>query len=100
MRVGKDTTTDTGPLTRPDRSQLSGEDTLMLPASTSSIRAFNLVHGKHTARDRAQEIVKAVQTMKQRIGVGLDKGGCELATPARNARVVNDEEFYEVVSDS
>ena len=71
----------------------------MLPASQSSIRAFNLVHGNHTGRERAEEIFKAVQTMKQRIGVGMDKGGCELATPARNARVVNDEEFYEVISD-
>lgn len=45
------------------------------------------------------EILKAVQRMKEQVGFGLDPGGCQLATPARNERVSNDEKFYEVQSD-
>lgn len=88
-----------GPLTRPDPSQPGGEDSLIFPASYSSIRAFNRVHKKNTPREKATEILKAVQRLKERIGVGLDPGGCELASPARNERVSNDEEVYELVAE-
>lgn len=83
----------------PESNQLGGEDSLILPASYSSIRAFNQVHGNTSQQDKAREILKAVQRHKERIGVGLDPGGCQLATPARNERVTNDEEFYELYSD-
>ena len=36
------------------------------------------------------EVLKAVERLMQKIGVGLDVGGCELTTLARNARL-NDE---------
>ena len=84
----------------PDSNQTGGEDSLILPASYSSIRAFNRVHGNTSQQDKAREILKAVQRHKERIGVGLDPGGCQLATPARNERVSNDEEFYELYSES
>lgn len=77
-----------------------GGDSLIFPASYSSIRAFNRVHGNTSQKAKAQEILKAVQRLKERIGVGLDPGGCQLATPARNERVSNDEEVYELCSDS
>ena len=76
-----------------------GEDSLIFPASYSSIRAFNRVHGNHSQHEKAREILKAVQRLKERIGVGLDPGGCQLATPERNQRVSNDEEFYEVIEE-
>jgi len=88
-----------GIIATPELNQLGGEDSLIFPASYSSIRAFNRVHGNTSQQDKAREILKAVQRHKERIGVGLDPGGCQLATPARNERVSNDEEFYELYSD-
>ena len=92
------TTASPGPFTLPSSNQPQGEDSLIFPASYSSIRAFNRVHGKNTQHEKAREILKAVQRLKDQIGVGLDPGGCQLATPARNERLSKDEEYYEVVS--
>lgn len=61
-----------------------------------SIRAFNRVHGNHSQQEKAKEVFKAVQRLKEQIGVGLDPGGCELATPARNWKL-DDEEVYRFV---
>ncbi|KAL4746928.1 hypothetical protein BDW72DRAFT_25284 [Aspergillus terricola var. indicus] len=84
------------PLTIPDSYQPGNEDTLIFPAEYNSIRAFNKVHGNNSQLEKAHEVFKAVQRLKIHIGVGLDPGGCELATPLRNQRVSNDEEVYEV----
>ncbi|KAB8232417.1 putative C2H2 finger domain protein [Aspergillus alliaceus] len=84
------------PSTIPESPLAGGEDSLIFPANYSSIRAFNRVHGNNTQRDKAQGIFKAVQRLKEQIGVGLDPGGCQLATPARNERVSNEEDVYEV----
>ena len=88
------------PSTIPESHIAGGEDSLIFPAHQTSIRAFNLVHGHNTQRDKAQGIFKAVQRLKEQIGVGLDPGGCQLATPARNERVSNEEDVYEVKIDS
>ncbi|KAL6236785.1 hypothetical protein BDW75DRAFT_102650 [Aspergillus navahoensis] len=84
------------PLTIPQSNQPGNEDTLIFPAEYNSIRAFNKVHGKNSQLEKAREIFRAVQRLKEHIGVGLDPGGCELATPLRNQRVSNDEDVYEV----
>ncbi|GIJ92066.1 hypothetical protein Asppvi_011041 [Aspergillus pseudoviridinutans] len=88
------------PKTIPDSIQPGGEDSLVFPASYSSIRAFNRVHGNHTQIEKAREIFKAVQRLKEHIGYGLDPGGCQLATPARIGRVSNDEDVYAVRHES
>lgn len=88
------------PKTIPESVQPGGEDSLILPASYSSIRAFNRVHGNHTQLEKAMEIFKAVQRLKEQIGYGLDPGGCQLATPARVGRVSNDEDVYAVRHES
>ncbi|RHZ48343.1 putative C2H2 finger domain protein [Aspergillus thermomutatus] len=88
------------PKTIPESIQPGGEDTLIFPASYSSIRAFNRVHGNHTQFEKAREIFKAVQRLKEQIGYGLDPGGCQLATPARVGRVSNDEDVYAVRHES
>ncbi|BCS18689.1 putative C2H2 finger domain protein [Aspergillus puulaauensis] len=88
------------PLTIPESNQPGNEDSLIFPADYRSIRAFNRVHGNHSQHEKAGEIFKAVQRLKEHIGVGLDPGGCELATPLRNARVADDEDVYEVRSQS
>lgn len=62
-----------------------------------SIRAFNRVHGNKSQQEKAREVLKAVQRMKCQIGVGLDPGGCELATPARLFSLNDEEEVYELV---
>ncbi|KAL4872886.1 hypothetical protein BDV12DRAFT_127483 [Aspergillus spectabilis] len=90
---------NTVPLTIPESHQQT-EDSLIFPANYSSIRAFNRVHGKNMQDEKAMEIFKAVQRLKEHIGVGLDPGGCQIATPSRNERVSNDEDFYEVRSGS
>ncbi|KAL3455076.1 hypothetical protein BJX64DRAFT_282327 [Aspergillus heterothallicus] len=97
--VNRDSGAQTVPLTIPESNNPGNEDSLIFPASYSSIRAFNRVHGNNTQQEKAREIMKAVQRLKERIGVGLDPGGCELATPLRNKRVSNDEEVYEVRSE-
>ncbi|RAK87599.1 hypothetical protein BO79DRAFT_28882 [Aspergillus costaricaensis CBS 115574] len=97
VTVGNDASGSPGPLGIPDTAQPNSEDSLIIPASGSSIRAFNRVHGNNTQQERSREILKAVQRLKEHIGVGLDPGGCELATPARNERLNNDEDVYEVV---
>ena len=84
----------------PESNQQEGEDSLVFPASYSSMRAFNRVHGNNSQQDKAREIFKAVQRLKERIGVGLDPGGCQLATPERNERVSDEEEVYELHSES
>ena len=96
--MDNDTSASPKPLARPSPNQIGGEDSLIFPASDSSIRAFNIVHENTSRPQKAEEILKAVQRLKERIGVGLDPGGCELATPARNERVSNDEEVYELIS--
>ncbi|GFF70920.1 hypothetical protein IFM61606_00049 [Aspergillus udagawae] len=88
------------PKTIPESIQPEGEDSLIFPASYSSIRAFNRVHGNHTQIEKAREIFKAVQRLKEHIGYGLDPGGCQLATPARIGRVSNDEDVYAVRHES
>ncbi|GFF54949.1 hypothetical protein IFM62136_02715 [Aspergillus lentulus] len=88
------------PKTIPESIQPGGEDSLIFPASYSSIRAFNRVHGNHTQIEKAREIFKAVQRLKEHIGYGLDPGGCQLATPARIGRVSNDEDVYAVRHES
>lgn len=90
------TTVSPGPFAPPASNQPQGEDSLIFPASLSSIRAFNRVHGNTTQYEKAREILKAMQRLKDQIGVGLDPGGCQLATPARNKRVSNEEDYYEV----
>ncbi|PYH51869.1 putative C2H2 finger domain protein [Aspergillus niger CBS 101883] len=97
LTVGNDASGSPGPLGILDTAQPNTEDSLIFPASYSSIRAFNRVHGNNTQQEKAREILKAVQRLKEQIGVGLDPGGCELATPARNERLSNDEDVYEVV---
>ncbi|CEL05693.1 hypothetical protein ASPCAL06810 [Aspergillus calidoustus] len=89
----------TVPFTIPESNHPGNEDSLIFPASYSSIRAFNRVHGKNTQQEKAREIMKAVERLKEHIGVGLDPGGCELAIPVRNQRVSNDEDVYEVRSE-
>ncbi|BDD62352.1 hypothetical protein MAP00_007321 [Monascus purpureus] len=79
-----------------ERNQAVGEDSLIFPASYMSIQAFNRVHGNHSQQEKAKEVLKAVQRLKEQIGVGLDPGGCELATPARNWKL-DDEEVYRFV---
>lgn len=86
-------------LTIPDLNQPINEDPLIFPASYSSIRAFNQVHGNRSQRDKALQILKAVQRLKEQVGFGLDPGGCQLATPARSERFSNEEDVYEVKSD-
>lgn len=83
----------------PEANQPGDGDALIFPASYSSIRAFNRIHGNKSQLDKAHEIFKAVQRLKERIGVGLDPGGCQLATPERNERV-SDEEIYELHPES
>ncbi|PYI11821.1 hypothetical protein BO78DRAFT_413624 [Aspergillus sclerotiicarbonarius CBS 121057] len=95
--VGNNAGGSLGPLGIPDTARPGSEDSLIFPASASSIRAFNKVHGNNTPQEKTREIFKAVQRLKEQIGVGLDPGGCELATSARNERVSNEEEVYEVV---
>ncbi|GKZ19914.1 hypothetical protein AbraIFM66951_001209 [Aspergillus brasiliensis] len=97
VTVGNDASGSPGALGIPGTAQFNSEDSLIFPASYSSIRAFNRVHGNNTQQEKAREIFKAVQRLKEQIGVGLDPGGCELATPARNERLSNDEDVYEVV---
>ncbi|KAE8147989.1 hypothetical protein BDV25DRAFT_23890 [Aspergillus avenaceus] len=94
--VGSDAGNSPVPLTIPESHTADGEDSLIFPANESTIRAFNRVHGNSTQLDKAQGIFRAVQRLKCQIGVGLDPGGCQLATPARNERVSNEESFYEV----
>ncbi|PLB44445.1 hypothetical protein P170DRAFT_468126 [Aspergillus steynii IBT 23096] len=90
-------TASPGPFGIPAPNQPQGEDSLIFPASYPSIRAFNRVHGNTSQYDKAREIMKAVQRLKDQIGVGMDPGGCQLATPARNERVSAEEEYYEVI---
>ncbi|KAL4925127.1 putative C2H2 finger domain protein [Aspergillus undulatus] len=76
--------------------QPGNEDSLIFPAEYRSIRAFHKVHGNNSQQEKAREIFKAVQRLKEHIGVGLDPGGCELASPLRNQRVSDEEDVYEV----
>lgn len=84
----------------PESNLPGGEDALIFPASHSSIRAFNRVHGNKSQLDKAHEIFRAVQRLKERVGIGLDPGGCQLATPERNERVSDEEEVYELHPES
>ncbi|KAI9373372.1 hypothetical protein BJX61DRAFT_541820 [Aspergillus egyptiacus] len=84
--------------TMPESGQPGNEATLIFPANYMSIRAYNRVHGNNSQAEKAREILRAVQRLKEHVGVGLDPGGCELATPERNQRVSNDEDVYEVRS--
>ncbi|KAL2827538.1 hypothetical protein BDW59DRAFT_160180 [Aspergillus cavernicola] len=88
------------PFTIPESNQPGSEDSLIFPANYGSIRAFNKVHGNNSQDEKAREIMRAVQRLKEHVGIGLDPGGCELATPERGERVSNDEDVYEVRSGS
>ncbi|KAL4957296.1 hypothetical protein BDW69DRAFT_156627 [Aspergillus filifer] len=94
--VDRNSSSNTVPVTIPGSNQPGNEDSLIFPADYRSIRAFNKVHGKNSQQEKAREIFKAVQRLKEHIGVGLDPGGCELATPLRNQRVSDEEDVYEV----
>ncbi|RAH73081.1 putative C2H2 finger domain protein [Aspergillus aculeatinus CBS 121060] len=92
-----ETTSETGLSTIPQNGRPGLDDMLIFPASGSSIRAYHRVHGKTTQQQKAQEILKAVQRLKEQIGVGLDPGGCELTNFVRNERQSTEEDVYEVV---
>ncbi|KAL4907170.1 hypothetical protein BDW74DRAFT_166686 [Aspergillus multicolor] len=96
--VNRDSSSSPMFLTIPESNQPGNEDSLIFPADYRSIRAFNKVHGNSSQEEKAQEIFRAVQRLKEHIGVGLDPGGCELATPLRNQRMSAEEDVYQVRS--
>lgn len=88
------------PIITPEASEaVEAQDTLRFPASNSAIRAFNRLRNNHSNQAKAMEVFRGVERLKEQIGVGLDAGGCRLATPARNARVSDDEGVYVIVPD-
>lgn len=89
-----------GSIVTPDASTAGEGDSLIYPVeSKSSIKAFYKVHGIEKPKDQAQEVLLAVRRRQQRVGVGLEQEGCEFSNPKRNKAIVNDEEFYQVVSE-
>ncbi|EED16953.1 C2H2 finger domain protein, putative [Talaromyces stipitatus ATCC 10500] len=83
----------------PDATTASESDALIFPVGPTPIRAFNRLYGNQKPTDRARQVLRAVQKRRKRVGIGLEQGGCEFSTPVRNKLFVNDEEFYEVVTD-
>jgi len=55
------------------------------------------MHGIHSDIEKANEVVRAVQRHRRKVGFGLEQGGCQLATPAANYKLRNDEEVLVVV---
>lgn len=89
-----------GSIITPDASTAGESDSLIYPVeSKSSIKAFYKVHEIEKPDDQAQEVLLAVRRRQQRVGVGLEQEGCEFSNPKRNKAMVNDEEFYQVVSE-
>ncbi|EEA21472.1 hypothetical protein TMatcc_009116 [Talaromyces marneffei ATCC 18224] len=88
-----------GLIVTPDAITAGENDALIFPVEPIPIRAFNKLYGDQKATDRARQVLRAVQKRRRRVGIGLEQEGCEFSTPVRNKLFVNDEEFYEVVTD-
>jgi hypothetical protein len=92
--------TANGSIVTPDASTAGESDSLIYPVeSKSSIKAFYKVHGTEKPDEQAQEVLLAVRRRQQRVGIGLEQEGCEFSNPKRNKAIVNDEGFYQVVSE-
>lgn len=83
----------------PNAATAGDGDSLIFPVDHTPIRAFNKLHGNQSNLEKAKEVLKAVQHQRRKVGFGLEQGGCELANPARNKVLSNDEEVFEQVSD-
>lgn len=88
-----------GLIVTPDAATAGESDTLIFPVEPTPIRAFNKLYGDQKPTERAQQVLRAVQKRRKRVGIGLEQQGCEFSTPVRNKLFVNDEEYYEVVTD-
>jgi hypothetical protein len=80
-------------------------DTLVLssvtmnPESNIPNRAFSKAHGneKMDIRQSAIETLLAMQRHKERVGPGLDKGGCTLVNAERRSTLIDDQGMARVV---
>jgi hypothetical protein len=88
-----------GLIVTPDATMAGENDILIFPVEPTPIRAFNKLYGDEKPTERARQVLRAVQTRRKRVGIGLEQQGCEFSTPVRNKLFVNDEEFYAVVTD-
>lgn len=92
--------TANGLIVTPDAATAGESDTLIFPAESTSIRAFNKLYGDQKPTDRARQVLRAVRQRRKRVGIGLEQEGCEFSTPVRNKFFMKDEEYYEVVEEN
>jgi len=88
-----------GFIVTPDAATAGENDALIFPVEQIPIRAFNKLYGDHKPTERAQQVLRAIQKRRKHVGIGLEQEGCEFSTPIRNKLFVNDEEWYQVVTD-
>jgi hypothetical protein len=82
---------------QPDTLALSS--VTMNPESNIPNRAFSKAHGneKMEIRQSAVETLVALQRHKERVGPGLDRGGCTLVNEERRATLMDHEGMMRVV---
>lgn len=63
------------------------------PEETPPVKNFLKAHGndRMDIKESAKQTVRAVEAKKQKIGPGLDRGGCTLVNEARRATFVQNE---------
>jgi hypothetical protein len=86
-----------GIIVTPDAQAATDVDSLIFPVESTPIRAYNRMHNIQTDVERAKAVLKAVQRHRQKVGFGLEQGGCQLATSESNARLRAKEEVFVVV---
>lgn len=88
-----------GLIITPNAATAGENDALIFPVETTSIRAFNKLYGDQKPKERAQQVLRAIQKRRKHVGIGLEQEGCEFSNPVRNKAFTKDEEWYEVVDE-
>lgn len=70
------------------------------PDDLIPVKAFLKAHGnkKMDVRKSAEEVLRAMEVHKEKIGPGMDRGGCTLVTDARRATLVQDADMARVIA--
>ncbi|KAI9731333.1 MAG: hypothetical protein M1834_005236 [Cirrosporium novae-zelandiae] len=74
-------------------------DSMILPAASMPIRAFNSTHDIKSSQNQAKAVLASIERKKAKTGLGFDRGGCILVTENRRRGLIDDEGLAEETDD-
>ena len=98
--------TVTAPATKATNNSYAPDALILAPVSNDAeervpIKQYMRAHGneKMDLKTSAAETLRAMEVKKERVGPGMDRGGCTLVNPERRATLLQNEGIARVVTD-